>query len=84
MVDVQEGVESYNAGQVSLQVHNTVQSQSVGYRQWGCRLIMFFCVSGIICITWHSRVGELLCLCRGKRRAKSKMLSPLVCYGGTR
>lgn len=80
VVDVQEGVESYNSCWVSLQVHNTVQSQSAGHRRWGCWLIMFFlCVSGIICITQHSRVGKLLCLCRGKRRTKSKMLSPLVC-----
>lgn len=42
MVDVQEGVESHNAGRVPLQVHNTVLYHSAGHRQWLCLLMMHF------------------------------------------
>lgn len=79
MVDVQEGVESYNACRVSLQVRCTVSYLSQLRSQTGVVSAKdVFCVSGIICITWLSIAGEGLCCCRGKRRAKSKPPNHLV------
>lgn len=76
MVDVQERVESDNEGRMSPQVQS---SKSVSCSQIVIVVAnVVLCVSGIICITWHSRAGKCLCHCTGKRRAKSTLLNHLV------